>query len=45
MEKINAAQHLRLIFAELGASSTSYSFAVYRVGTLLMGQENWFKAT
>jgi NAD(P)H-dependent FMN reductase len=29
---VNAAQHLRLIFAELGAPSISSSFAISRVG-------------
>jgi NAD(P)H-dependent FMN reductase len=41
---VNAAQHLRLIFAEHGAPSISSSFAISRVKRrLLMKQENWFK--
>jgi NAD(P)H-dependent FMN reductase len=39
---LNTAQHLHLIFAELGAPSISYSFAISRVRKLLMIQENWF---
>jgi NAD(P)H-dependent FMN reductase len=40
---VNAAQHLWLIFAELGAPSISSSFAISRVKEALMKQENWFK--
>ena len=40
---VNAAQHLHLIFAELGAPSISSSFAISIVRRLLMTRENWFK--